>query len=47
MTLNDAIAMLVDIFTYIAPLSLAWALGIRLYQFMIREMTGGRRKYDL
>lgn len=40
MTTNEVYAMIVDIFTDIAPISLVWALSIRIYQFILGAMTG-------
>lgn len=38
--MNDAFSSFLAIVTVTAPYSIAWALGIRAYKFVVGAMTG-------
>lgn len=38
--MNDAFSSFISIVNEVAPYSIAWALGVRAYRFIIGAMTG-------
>ena len=38
--MNDAFSSFISIVNEVAPYSIAWALGVRAYRFIVGAMTG-------
>lgn len=38
--MNDAMTSFLELVRYAAPYSLAWALGVKAYKFIVGAMTG-------